>query len=86
MAFDPNDLSLENATGNVYLWSYVTTDNLATVNGSSYWHPATGLLRPGDQVAVTASDGKFWGFADPVGGITAMGVINKADVSTFHLP
>jgi len=84
MAFDAADLTLANfATGGGFLYSYVTTDDLATVNSSGYWHAGKWLLRPGDQVAVTASDGKFFGLVN--GGVSTPGVFNRADVTTFHL-
>ena len=84
MAFDPSDLLLETVTAHGYLYLYETTDNLATVNGSGYWHSAGGLLRPNDEIAVTASDGKFWGIVFGDGGVATPGVFNRADATAFH--
>ena len=82
MAFSLGNLTTNNEwPNNLRYYSYSTSDTLATVQATDYWDGSP--IREGDVVAVTCSDGKFFG---RVGGESGGGftVHKKADATAFY--
>lgn len=68
------------------IWDYSTSDNLATVDGSTYFDLAHKNIRLGDWVRTTASDGKVMYLIDGVSfapGSESVSLFKIANVSSF---
>lgn len=55
MSLNNKDLSVMAYANGFTLWSYASTDTLATIKGAGYFNEAAPFIRPGDMMLVTAS-------------------------------